>query len=413
MGLSFSTALSGLRASSDSLGATGNNIANANTTAYKSSTISFADVYLADNGSQVQIGQGVRTTRTNTNFTQGGLNDSAINTHAAIRGNGFFVVMDDANNIAYTRAGDFTLDRQGYLVTPGGQRVQGFAATDGTVISGTQLSAIKAPVGETVPPSVTTEAAMRMNLDSTDPVGTAFSAPVQVYDSKGVARTLNLEFTKTGDGAYTISATLDGTAAQLSVDGGAAAAAGAFTFDADGRLLTPDTLSVLPDQTQLDGATLPSVNVRLRQTNPDGSVGSAIITNFALSSSVAASEQDGYPAGNPVSFSINPDGLLLGNFSNGMTRAVGQLALASFNAEGDLRHTGENLYVETLGSGQATIGTAGTSGRGEIIGGALEQSNVDIATEFTGLIVAQRSFQANSRVISTISQTLQELLQIS
>ncbi len=413
MSLSFSTALSGLRASSDSLGVTGNNIANANTTAYKSSTISFADVYLADGGSDVQIGQGVRSSRTNTNFSQGGLNDSAINTHAAIRGNGFFVVMDENSNIAFTRAGDFTLDREGYLVTPSGQRVQGFTATDGLVLSGTQLSAIKAPVGETVAPSDTTQAAFRMNLNSDDPTGTNFSAPVQVYDSKGVARTLNIEFAKQADGSYTANATLDGNAAQISIDGAAGAASGSLTFDSDGMLLTPTSLTILPDQTQLDGATLPSIDIALRQTNPDGTPGAPNITNYALRSSVAATEQDGYPAGNPVSFTINTDGVLLGNFSNGKTRAVGQLAIASFNAQSELRHVGDNLMVETLGSGQATIGTAGTSGRGEVMGSALEQSNVDIATEFTGLIVAQRSFQANSRVISTISQTLQELLQIS
>jgi flagellar hook protein FlgE len=411
MGLSFSTALSGLSASSNALGVTGNNIANANTTAYKSSTISFADVFLADGGSPVEIGGGVRSQRTNTNFNQGGLTDSANSTNAAIQGNGFFVVKDQGGAQAYTRAGEFTLDRNGYLVTPSGQQVQGFAAVNGVVSSSTPLSSVKAPVGETIQPTATTQATIRMNLNSDDAAGSVFSAPVQVFDSKGVSRTLNMTFTRQVNGSYLMNATLDGVAANLSANGGAAAATATITFDSNGLLATPASLSVLPDQTQLDGATLPSVALGLRQTNPDGTPGAPNITNFALRSSVAATEQDGYPAGSPVSFTIDSNGMLLGNFSNGKTRAVAQLAIATFNAQTEMRHIGDNMFRETLDSGQATIGTAGTSGRGQVVGNALEQSNVDLATEFTSLIVAQRSFQANSRVISTISQTLEELLQ--
>ncbi|MGH9902368.1 MAG: flagellar hook-basal body complex protein, partial [Pyrinomonadaceae bacterium] len=166
-------------------------------------------------------------------------------------------------------------------------------------------------------------------------------------------------------------------------------------------------------QTQLGGATLPSININLRQMNPNGSPGASNITGYALQSAVASTEQDGYPAGSPVSFTIDRSGTLLGNFSNGKTRAVAQMAIATFNAQTELQHIGGNLFRETLESGTAAVGGAGTGGRGEVYGGALEQSNVDIANEFTGLIVAQRSFQANSRVITTISQTLQELLQIS
>jgi flagellar hook protein FlgE len=174
-------------------------------------------------------------------------------------------------------------------------------------------------------------------------------------------------------------------------------------------LTAPNTLSVVPDQALLNGASLPAIAVNLRQAN-----GAANITNYAAPSGVASTDQDGFAAGDLASLSLAADrsGTLYAIFSNGQRRMLGQVPLAVFNAQNGLRRLGNNLFGETLTSGQPSIGVAGTSGRGEIVGGALEQSNVDIATEFTDLIVAQRSFQANSRVITTLNQTLQELLQI-
>jgi flagellar hook protein FlgE len=421
MPFSFSTALSGLRANSDALSVTGNNIANSNTVAFKSGSISFADVFtnssgvrLNGAGSAVQIGNGVRTAATATNFTQGVLNDSSSATSAAIEGNGFFVVRDASGALAYTRAGDFTLDRDGFLVTPNGQQVQGFPAVDGRVDAGAPLTPMRVPVGETIAPVVTTEAAVRLNLNSADPSGSVFHAPVQVFDTRGVTHTLDLTFTKQPDGSYLLAATLDGAAAQIAADGGAPAGAPIpVTFDANGQLTAPASISVVPDQTLLGGASLPSINVPVRQTNTDGTPGSPNFTNFASTSAATATSQDGFPAGTltAVTLATERNGTLLAVFSNGQMRPFGQLALATFNSQDGLRHAGNNLYAETSGSGQPSIGAAGSGGRGEVVGSALEQSNVDIASEFTDLIVAQRGFQANSRVISTISQTLQELMQ--
>src|ERR1051326_8093019 len=187
MGFSFSTALSGLRASSNTLSVAGNNIANANTTAFKGSTISFSDVFTNSigirfngAGATLQIGNGVSTAATMTNFSQGTLKDASSPTSAAIQGNGFFVVADQAGAQFYTRAGDFLIDRSGYFVTPSGQRVQGFAAVNGVVPPGTGLSSLRVPVGETPPPAVTTEATLRTNLNSLDAAGSAFHAPVRV-----------------------------------------------------------------------------------------------------------------------------------------------------------------------------------------------------------------------------------------
>lgn len=413
MPFSFSTALSGLRASSNSLGVTGNNIANANTTAYKSSSITFADIFtnslgvrLNGSGSAMQIGSGVATASIPTNFTQGNLTDSSSPTAAGIQGTGFFVVKSATGAQVYTRAGDFGIDHNGFLVAPDGSQIQGYAAVGVTIPAGGALTSIKIPIGEITAPVATTQLTLKMNLNSADGAGSIFHAPSQVLDSKGVAHALDLTFTKQTDGSYQVAGSLDGNAATIS-------APSTLTFDSNGLLTAPATLSIVPNQAMLNGATLPSINVNLYKTNPDGTQGSANITNFAVTSAVAAIEQDGFVAGSltGLSMSANHDGVISAVFSNGQVRPIAQFALATFNSQDGLTRLGGNTFGETAGSGQASIGTAGSGGRGIVVGNALEQSNVDLAGEFTDLIVAQRSFQANSKVIQTISQTLQDLIQ--
>ena len=416
MPFSFSTALSGLRASSSALGVTGNNIANANTTAFKSSTITFEDIFtdsvgarLNGSGGSMQIGSGVATAAIPTNFSQGSLADNGSATSAAIQGSGFFVVKNAAGAQVYTRAGDFAINKEGFLVTPSGSQVQGYAAVGSSIPAGSAIQAIKIPIGEITEPVTTSQVSVKMNLDSTDDPGAVFHAPVQVYDSKGVSHTLDMTFTKQADGSFAIAGSLDGTAA--TIDTGAAAQA--LVFDSNGVLTSPATLTIIPDQTQLDGATLPSIDVNLFQQNADGTQGPANITNFASPSAVAAINQDGFAAGALTGLSMSPDhdGVIFAVFNNGQIRPIAQLAVATFNAQDGLSHIGGNSFGETPASGQPSIGVPGSGGRGAVIGGVLEQSNVDIASEFTDLIVAQRSFQANSRVITTISQTLQDLIQ--
>ncbi|HVG37665.1 MAG TPA: flagellar hook protein FlgE, partial [Pyrinomonadaceae bacterium] len=408
MPFSFSTAISGLRASSDSLSVTGNNIANANTTAFKSSTISFQDVF-SDQSSSRQIGNGVQVSATPTNFSQGVLSDSASSTSAAIQGTGFFVIGDEQSTYTYTRAGDFTIDRDGFLVTPGGGKVQGYGATNGVIDINAPVASIKVPLGEMIPPVTTTEATIHMNLNSADATGAEFHAPVRVYDTKGVSHTLDLVFVKQANGSYNASATLDNNAAQA--NGGANVN---FTFDANGLLTAPASLTITPDQTQLGGAALPTIEINLRRLNADGSPGSPNVTNFAAPSAVSSAEQNGFSAGtlSSLTYSADRNGTIYTVFSNGQTRPFAQLAIATFPSQHGLRHLGGNAFGETVESGQASIGRATTGGRGSVVGSSLEQSNVDIATEFTDLIVAQRSYQANSRVITTINQTLQDLLTI-
>ncbi len=421
MPLTFSTSLAGLRAYSEALGVTGNNIANTNTTAFKSSSLNFADVFhdslnakLNGAGLALQIGSGVQSTGSTTNFSQGALEESGSTLNAGLRGNGYFVVASRTGEQVYSRAGNFALDRQGFMVTPTGDRVQGYQALNGVVPPGAAMTSLKMPLGEFAGPVATTEASIRLNLKSSDPVPSEFHSPVQVYDSLGVARTLDLIYTKTANGAYTLTATLDGVATQVSVDGGAAAASGSLTFDSSGQLTAPDTIAIVPDQTGLAGATIPQINISLYEKNPDGTNGKSFITNYNATSAVAAAEQDGFASGTlaGLSFSPNGDGLILAVYSNGQTRTLGQVAIATFFAQEGLSRLGDNLFGQTVASGAPSIGAASTGGRGDVVGGVLEQSNVDIATEFAELISAQRGFQANSRVITTINQTLQDVIQI-
>lgn len=421
MPFSFFSALSGLHASSDSLSVTGNNIANANTTAFKRGQMNFSDLFvnslgarLNGAGSSIQIGTGVSSKAT-TNYAQGNLTDSGSSTTAGIQGNGFFVVEDAAGNQNYTRAGDFVVDKDGYLVTPGGAHVQGFGAVDGSIPADAQLTDMRVQLGQMMPPVETTEATYRMNLNTSDPDGTVFHAPSTVYDSKGVAHALDLTFTKQPDGSFMMDATLDGNPTMLNVDGGGPAAGPIpVTFDANGQLATPATsLAIEPDQTLLNGATLASIDVPLRQTNPDGTAGPSNFTNYESTSGVALTAQNGAAAGAIRGIEIAGDGsgLVYAVADNGQLRAVGQLALANFGSVEGLNHLGGNLYQATAGSGQASIGTPNSGGRGAIVGGTVEASNVDITNEFIDLIVAQRSFQANSRVVTTINQVLQDLIQ--
>lgn len=420
MGFSFNASLSGLNANSNALGVVGNNIANANTVGFRSSSITFSDVFantygarLNGAGLSLQIGDGVQTSSIQTNLAQGTLNESASPLHTAIQGNGFFVVKGSDESMAYTRAGDFVLNNEGYLITPKGDQVQGYAAVNGTITPGSSLTSLRIPIGQTLPPNPTTNASMKINLNTNANTGDAFHATIQVYDSKGTTRTMDIQFTRLANGTFDATATLDGVAAQLTENGGTSGTTPVnFSFDSSGNLVSPTQFSIEPDQTALGGATLPSVEINLRETNPDGTPGAFNIVSYARPSSNSSNNQDGFPPGELSGSSIDPNGVLLAIFTNGQTRPIGQYALATFNSSEGLSRRGDNLFAETLASNQATIGAPGSGGRGLISGGYLEQSNVNITNEFVKLIEAQRGFQANSKVINNLNETFQALLQV-
>ncbi len=355
----------------------------------------------------MQIGNGVQVGAVHTNFSQGNFNEAGSPLQAAIQGNGFFVLRNSDGTQAYTRAGDFTVNNQGFLVASNGGHVMGYMAQNGQIPQGARLSDLQIPIGQVLAPNTTTNGTFRMNLNSSAETGSVFHAPMQVHDSLGNERTLDITFTRLANGTFDATGTLDGTAVQL--NGGGTVN---FAFDSSGNPTAPASLTVVPDQTQLDGATLPSIDVNLRQTNPDGSPGAFNITSFAMPSAVASTTQDGYGAGELNGALVDAQGMIYGTFSNGQSRVIGQYALANFNSEEGLGKAGGNMFKETTGSGQAIIGVPGSGSRGLIAGGYVEQSNVNITNEFIDLIEAQRGFQANSRVITTLNQTFQDLLQI-
>lgn len=420
MSFSFNAALSGLNANSNALNVVGNNIANANTIGFRSSSITFSDIFansygarLNGAGNSLQIGDGVQTSAIHTNFSQGNLNESGSSLHVGIQGGGFFVINNADGSRGYTRAGDFTVNNQGFLVASNGGSVMGYQGQNGSIPTGTPLSPLQIPIGQTLAPQATTEGSFRMNLDSGGATGSTIHADLKVIDSLGKERTLDLEFVRQADGTYQMTADVDGVAAQASVNGGGPSSAPVtFTFDSNGVLTSPTSLSIQPDQAGLQGAVLPTVTINLRQTNPDGTPGEFNITSYAKESSVSGKSSDGFPAGELRGAAVDQDGNIFGVFSNGQSRIIGQYALATFNSNESLSRLGGSMFGETIASGQATIGEPGAGGRGQVAGGYLEQSNVNITNEFVDLIQAQRGFQANSRVITTLNQTFQDLLQI-
>lgn len=412
---SFSAGLSGLNANGTYLSVIGNNLANINTIAYKSSTVSFADLVSQNVGgtslNPMQVGLGVVTGSISPVFSQGAIETTREATNVAIQGDGFFVVRGEAGN-AYTRAGNFSFNDDGELVTTDGWRVQGYTQVDpatGAVITTGGLGDIVVPQGVLRPPVATTNIRAQINLDASAAVTGAanYTASLQVYDALGSPHVVSIDFQKTGAGAWTYTATVP----QADVNGGAGVfqlGTGNLTFDGTGKLTAPAADIVLTGPaTWANGAV--GNNITWDITPPPAIEPS--LTSFAKASQMAAPDQNGAPAGEASAVAVTRDGTIMVKFG-GKEVAVGQIALANFNNPKGLNKLGANRYGETQAAGLPNIGTAGTGGRGTMIGSAIEQSNVDIAQEFTQMILAQRGYQANSRTITTSDEVLQETLQL-
>ena len=389
---SLFSGISGLRSHQTMLDVTANNIANVNTTGFKSSQIQFQDTLsqlVANAGgaqpgagvggtNPAQVGLGVRVAGITTSFSQGASQLTGRSTDMMIQGDGFFAVRKGAETY-YTRAGSFDFDSTGQMVLPGeGALVQGWAAVNGVVDTNGPLTDLRVPAGTLMAAVASTSATYEGNLDSAAADGTTITRAMSLYDSTGNERQLNLTFTKAA-GAWSLSAT-DGTSTN---------AYGPVTFDANGALTSAGTFAV-------GGVT----------------VDISKLTGFAGLDTVTPLKQNGQAAGTLQSFSLGSDGTITGAFSNGLKQVIGRIALASFTNPAGLEKAGGSLFQTTVNSGNPQLGAAGTGGRGTLAGGALEMSNVDLSSEFTNLIVAQRGFQANSRVITTSDEVLQELVNL-
>jgi flagellar hook protein FlgE len=424
---SFSAGLSGLNANGQYLAVIGNNLANINTIGFKSSAVSFMDLVSQTVGGSsanpMQIGLGVVTGSISPVFSQGAIENTREATNVAIQGNGFFVVRGE-NGLSYTRAGNFSLNSEGALVTPDGFKVQGYTATDpvtGEIITTSQPTDVVVPPGVLRSPVATSAFRTLSNLDVNAVAGTTFNTPVQIYDSVGASHVMTVEYTRTAAG-WDFEITVDGG----DVSGGTAGTpfvlgGGSVAFDGQGNIA-----SVTPATGTSGGGTAPAV-ADITFTTPAWTSGAAAspltwdlvdpngvvsLTGYASPSATSSKSQNGAAAGMIDSIAITADGSIVATFGAGQTVAVGQLALASFNNPKGLVKLGSNRYGESQAAGIPNVGIAGTGGRGTLIGSALEQSNVDIAQEFTQMILAQRGYQANSKTITVSDELLMDTLNL-
>jgi flagellar hook protein FlgE len=428
--MSFTTSLSGLSANQQKLDVIGNNLANINTIAFKASDLTFADlVSQTVGGSSVnpmQIGLGVTTGSISPNFHQGGISNTGVPTNVAIQGNGFFVIGDAANR-SYTRAGDFSQDANGTLVTSDGRPVQGYTATDpvtGAIVTTGQPGNIVVPPGVLRSPIATTLFSASSNLDAGAAVGATFTASPQVYDSLGTAHVVTVTYKNTAPGVWDYSITVPGADLTPAVPPVASVELkkGTVKFDSNGVLQDVDgtTATSVPPlgpnfsvkvqmgtNTWQDGAATADMNWSLVDAN-----GVPNLTGYAAPSQTSSLTQNGQASGMVSGVSIDTSGQIVATIGAGQTVVLGQLALANFNNPGGLQKLGANGFGETAAAGIANIGVAGTGGRGTLIGSSIEQSNVDMAQEFTQMILAQRGYEANSKSITTADQLLQETLSL-
>ncbi len=383
---SLYSGISGLRAHQTMLDVTGNNIANVNTAGFKASSTQFQDTLsqlqqgatgpqpAAGGSNPAQIGLGVRVAGVSTNFAQGSSQSTGRATDLMISGDGFFVTSKGGSQL-FTRAGAFSPDAANQLVSPDGGILQGWTATNGVVNAG-------APVGDiTLNPNTMVAAATKTvtldgNLPSDAAAGTKLDRLVKVYDAAGAERSVAMTFTKAGN-TWNIAADDNGTTAT-----------GSVTF-ANGKPTAGGNFTV-------NGITIDISKV----------------SGYATMSSLAVSGQDGAAVGKLESYTLGNDGSLIGSFSNGIKQVLAKIALAKFTNPAGLEKAGGSSYVATGNSGGVQLGAAGDPGLGTLTGGSLEMSNVDLSQEFTNLIVAQRGFQANARIITTSDEVLQELTQL-
>jgi flagellar hook protein FlgE len=398
------SAISGLRAHQTKLDVTGNNIANVNTVGFKGSQTVFQDTLsqviraggaAAQNRggtNPAQVGLGVKVAAITTNWNQGATQSTGRATDFMIEGDGFFVTKNGNENL-YTRAGSFDFDSTGKLVTADGSILQGWMAQpDGTINPNGPIKSLSVPYGQTVAPVASTTGTLKGNLPSGNAAGTSVQTATTMYDQQGVAHDVSYTFTKNTTDDWDLAVTVDGAAMTLSDSD--------VTFNPDGTMLNPAAPSKVDFTPGIPGWPGP-VTLDLSGINQYGSA-----------NTVSATAQNGFAMGSLESFSLANDGTITGIYINGLRQAIGQLAMASFNNPGGLEKAGNSSFRVGDNSGNAMVGQAGTGGRGVLNAGALEMSNVDLAEEFTGLIVAQRGFQANSRVITSSDEILQDLVNL-
>lgn len=409
-------AIAGLQNHITYMDVVGNNIANVNTQGFKASRVTFQDMLTqtisgasaptANRGgtNPQQVGLGMKIGGVDVLHTQGSLQATGRSTDFAIQGSGFFIMRDGARTF-YTRDGAFDVAVTGELVNPtNGFKVQGWQAdTNGVTNIDAPLTSIVIPMGQSIAAQETTQVTLQGNLDSEALTGESFSTTIDVYDSLGAAHPVTITYTKTAT-ANEWSVAASGADLQGAPIAGNPAT---VVFNAQGRMTTPAAGTPLAFPLVLTAA---AANGATANINVDMDVDA--LTQFAGPGTIAPTFNNGFSAGALESFSVGPGGDITGIFSNGTTRPLGQIAMAQFTNPAGLQRAGSNLFEATSNSGVPGIGTPGTGGRGSVGAGVLEGSNTDLAREFTNVVIAQRGFQASSRIISTADQMLEGLVNL-
>ena len=420
--MAFSQAVSGLNAAATNLDVIGNNIANSATYGFKSGSASFADMFAGS-----KVGLGVKVAGITQDFTDGTTTSTGRALDVAISQNGFFRLVDTNGAVYYSRNGQFSLDENRNLVNSQGLNLTGYPAsgTPPTIQQGANPVALSIP-NTLMSAKASTTGTMQMNLNSTDDVITkTFNASdpytyskkgtVTVYDSLGNSHDLNVYYVKTAENKW------DVYTQDTSISGAKAVQAAQMEFTSSGTLKSvtnyiDDTSN--PGNLILDTAN-PGTGIAIDVASLNGSVAGTFNLSFLNSmqqntgsSDVVATTQNGYAPGSLVSYQVNDDGSVVGNYSNRQSQLLGQIVLANFSNTGGLQSEGDNVWSATQSSGVALLGTAGTGNFGSLTNGALEASNVDLSKELVNMIVAQRNYQSNAQTIKTQDQILNTLVNL-
>jgi flagellar hook protein FlgE len=410
---SFSTALSALNATSTAIDVVGNNLANLNTPGFKASVVSFHDLVTQSLGAglgETQVGFGVGSPITLRQFTQGAQQTTNGPLDAMIQGDGFFVVSGANSAVEYSRGGNFQVDQSGHLTTATGEQVQGWTTANGMLDTNAPIGNIQVPVGGVKAPVATKSFSFDLNLNAAAKAGPppdTFSDSINVYDSLGEAHTVTVAFTKnatSGQWDYSISL----PDADLK-NPPYTPVTGSLNFDSNGKLATP-TSTDPPPQVPITGLADGASDLTINWNLYNGPI--ARLTQYGQPSSPSAAEQDGTPAAQLVRVAIGNGGIVLAQYSDGGQTTVGQLAMATIRNPESLIAVGNNNYEASGKTSLPAIGQPGTGGRGAVVGGSVESSTVDIAREFTNLIVFQRAYQANAKVVTTVDQLSQETINL-
>ena len=424
---SMFSAANGLQAHSEAMNTVSDNIANISTTGFKQNQARFSDVLMttvADAAAGRSQGQGASLSGIQTNFTQGSMQPTGRSTDLALQGNGFFVVKGSfagTDGQFFTRDGGFHLDANGTLVNSSGLVVQGYMA-DKQGVPQSQVSDMQVGGVSLVPPHATSKATIRANLDASAPIvpfdltkpasTSTFGTSLTVYDSRGASYDCDLYFCNVGGNAYTWHAVVDEGSQTAGTAGvNFEAGTGTLQFDTEGFLVSPSTGTATFNFAGADPAQ--DITFTFGDATVDGGTGRDGVTSYQGKSNITYLEQDGYAEGALLGVSVDDSGAVSGSFTNGMQRFLGTVCVANFVNQEGLGRVGGSLYIANGGSGLPAIGPPGVGGRGNIISGSLEQSNVNLSQEFVNLLTYQRGFEANTRSIKASDQMLQELVNLT